>query len=184
MNDFEFEMRLLESDRSRHTAIIRDLKKISKRRPRGKKMTTETECNQQEWIPLCQSDDGSDYSIDSKLVEVQGDIVRVRRALVLGTPEKTAWGVVAASQSLQRVNLKTGTWATEKEVLLGLEAQLLHIDEEIDGEELPSPPGSVNAVGLSFIRTLLRDRKRRKLRLPLRRGTHKIRFNNTNKRTK
>jgi hypothetical protein len=27
MNDFEFEMWLLESDRSRHTAIIRDLKR-------------------------------------------------------------------------------------------------------------------------------------------------------------
>jgi hypothetical protein len=128
-------------------------------------MRAEAECNQQEWIPLCQSDDGSDYSIDSKLVEVQGDIVRVRRALVLGTPERTAWGVVAASQSLQRVNIRTGTWATEKEVLLGLEAQLLHIDEQIDGEELPSPPGTVNAVGLTLIRTLLRDRKRQRLML-------------------
>jgi hypothetical protein len=126
-------------------------------------MTTKTECNQYEWIPLCQCDDGSDFSIDSKLVEVQGDIVRVRRALVLGMPERTVWGVVAASQSLQRVNIRTGTWAIEKEVLLGLEAQVLHIDEQMDGEEYPSPPGSANEEGLKLIRTLLRDRKRQRL---------------------
>ncbi|MEP0873004.1 hypothetical protein NDA01_24760 [Trichocoleus desertorum AS-A10] len=146
-------------------------------------MTTETECNQYEWILLCQSDDGSDHSIDSKLVEVKGDILRVRRSLVLGTPERTMWGVVAASQSLQRVNLATGTWATEKEALLGLEAQLLHINEQVNGEEYPSPPGSVNEAGLNLIRVLLRDRKRRKLKFPVRRGTSKIRFTNT-KRTR
>lgn len=143
-------------------------------------MTTRTECNPYEWIPLCQSNDGSDHSIHPELVEVKGAIVRVRRSLILGTPERTIWGVVAGSQSLQRVNIHTGTWATEKEVLIGLEGQVLNIDEQVNGEELPSPPGTVNAVGLALLRALLRDRKRRKLRLRPRHKKHLVKATRSN----
>ncbi|MEP0874100.1 hypothetical protein NDA01_30840 [Trichocoleus desertorum AS-A10] len=126
-------------------------------------MTTKIDCDAHEWIELCHSEAGDEHFVDPQLVSVKGSIVRVRRSVILAQPDRTRWGAVADSQSLERVDLSTGTWSTQKEVLIGLEGQVLNINEQVDGNEFPSLLGSVNAAGLAFLRALLRNRKRQQL---------------------
>ncbi|MBD2093583.1 hypothetical protein H6F90_00240 [Trichocoleus sp. FACHB-591] len=143
-------------------------------------MTTKVDCDAYEWIELCQSEAGDEHFIDPQIVSVKGSVVEVRRSVIFAQPDRTRWGAVAGSQSLERVDLSTGTWSTQKEVLIGLEGQVLNINEQVDGNELPSLPGSVNAAGLAFLRALLRNRKRQQLSIKRRHKKHLLKRTRSN----
>lgn len=100
--------------------------------------------------------------------------MKVTCLMVYSLPEKTKLGAIAAVQSLQLININTGTTRILKEALVDPEGKLLHLDEDVKGNEYNSPPGSVAEQKMEFIRKLLHDCKRQRLSIKPRYKKHLV----------
>jgi hypothetical protein len=118
-----------------------------------------------QWIFLCRDEVGDEHYIEPRIFERRGDIMKVTCLMTYSLLEETQFGAIAAVQSLQLVNVKTGTTRILQEALIDASGNLLHLDEDVQGNEYSSPLGSVAEQKMAFIRKLLRDRKRQRLML-------------------
>lgn len=133
------------------------------------------------WNFVTEDDKGNQHYMERRLYR-RGEVIKVLSLLIFPSLVETEFGEAAQSQYCEVVDVKARRFRMEQEALIDPEGELLHVSEFVDGFESGCPLGSVNEARMQFIEKLLHDCKRRKLRLPLRRGTNKIRIINKRKK--
>lgn len=126
------------------------------------------------WIFLCRDELGDEHYLEPRIFDRSGEVLKVTCLMVYSLPEQSKLGTIAAVQSLQLINIKTGTTRILKEVLVDPEGKLLHLDEDVKGNDYTSPPGSVAEQKMVFIRKLLHDCKRQRLSIKPRYKKHLV----------
>jgi hypothetical protein len=134
------------------------------------------------WHFLVADDEGNEHYVERKIYRC-GETVKVLCLLLFKAPLTTEFGQVKASQYPQTINIKARQCHIEQEALIDADGELLHLNKYEEPSIFGCPPNSINEVRLAFVQQLLHDCKRQKLKFPVRRGTHKIRFSKI-KRTK